>query len=517
MSNISGISLTLDGQPVTLPHTFESVVGFTRTIGATSPQFANSIEYRFVSWSDGGAESHQIQTPATSTTYTATFSMVPTLLSASFTASADGFVYQDDAFRGTAQPAYASGAYLSTGGYTGGSLKVQLGGLDNNTILNMSGGWSRAFSLASPANLTLSFRYYLVQAPHYEADEFSQALVSLDGQLHGLLPNDFVARVAGDGNGGPSISTGWQQFTVTIPNVQAGMHTLRIGGFNNKKTFNDEITEIFIDDVVMTGASPPPLTSITVTPSSASVAPGATLQFSAQGRDQMGNAVSVAPFWSVSGGGSMTQTGLFTAAGTAGGPFTVTASQGGVSGTATVAVVPAFIDARFTSSSDGFVYQDDAFRGTAQPAYASGAYLSTGGFTGGAVKVELGGINDSTILNMSGGWSRTFVLASPTGLTLSFRYNLVQAANYEADEFSQALVSLDGQLYGTAPNDYVAQVVGNGNGGSSISTGWRLFTVTIPNVQAGTHTLRIGGFNNKKTFNDEKTEIFVDDVLLVTQ
>ena len=48
-------------------------------------------------------------------------------------------------------------------------------------------------------------------------------------------------------------------------------------------------------------------------------------------------------------------------------------------------------------------------------------------------------------------------------VTLSFRYNLTQAANYEADEFSQALLSLDGALIGVAPNDYIVEIVGDGN------------------------------------------------------
>jgi serine protease AprX len=42
--------------------------------------------------------------------------------------------------------------------------------------------------------------------------------------------------------------------------------------------------------------------------------------------------------WSVSGGGSIDQNGLFTAGSTAGGPFTVTAAGGGKTGTASVTV-----------------------------------------------------------------------------------------------------------------------------------------------------------------------------------
>ena len=94
----------------------------------------------------------------------------------------------------------------------------------------------------------------------------------------------------------------------------------------------------------VTVTAPPVLTTITVSPSSASVQTGKTQQFSATGLDQFGNPVSPQPTftWSVGGGGTITSPGgLFTAGSTAGGPFTVTASSGSVSGTASVTVTSA--------------------------------------------------------------------------------------------------------------------------------------------------------------------------------
>ncbi len=66
------LSLRLDGQPVTAPSTFQAVVGIVRTIGAATPETVGGTTYEFVSWSDGGAASHNISTPAVNTTYTAT-------------------------------------------------------------------------------------------------------------------------------------------------------------------------------------------------------------------------------------------------------------------------------------------------------------------------------------------------------------------------------------------------------------------------------------------------------------
>jgi GMP synthase C terminal domain len=67
----AGLALTLDGQPVTTPTTVTGVVGIERDLGAAEQ--ANGRRYRFDSWSDGQAASHTIATPASSTTYTATF------------------------------------------------------------------------------------------------------------------------------------------------------------------------------------------------------------------------------------------------------------------------------------------------------------------------------------------------------------------------------------------------------------------------------------------------------------
>jgi glucose/arabinose dehydrogenase len=68
-----GLQLTLDGQPFVAPMTFVGVVGMLRTIGAPSPQTVGGSTYAFRAWSDGGAQTHQITTPATATTYTARY------------------------------------------------------------------------------------------------------------------------------------------------------------------------------------------------------------------------------------------------------------------------------------------------------------------------------------------------------------------------------------------------------------------------------------------------------------
>ena len=72
-TNPAGLALRLDGQPVVTPLTIDAVVGIDRTIDAPTPQTAGSTNYAFVSWSDSGAATHPISTPAADTTYTATY------------------------------------------------------------------------------------------------------------------------------------------------------------------------------------------------------------------------------------------------------------------------------------------------------------------------------------------------------------------------------------------------------------------------------------------------------------
>lgn len=71
----AALQLRLDGQPVGSSTAFDSVVGMQRTIEAL-PQTVGGVGYAFTAWSDGGAASRAILTPAVATTYTASFTAV---------------------------------------------------------------------------------------------------------------------------------------------------------------------------------------------------------------------------------------------------------------------------------------------------------------------------------------------------------------------------------------------------------------------------------------------------------
>jgi hypothetical protein len=173
------------------------------------------------------------------------------LLSANFDSSSDGFTYLDDVFRGTSQPGYADGAYQTDGGINGGGLQVILGGVDSEIVQDISGGWQTSFSLAASSSVTLTFWCKLIQSADYESEEISQVLVSVDGVLLGLPPNDFITQIFGNGNGGADETTGWQLVTIELGPLAAGSHTLVIGGYNNQKTYDNEFSVILIDEIVL--------------------------------------------------------------------------------------------------------------------------------------------------------------------------------------------------------------------------------------------------------------------------
>ena len=120
----------------------------------------------------------------------------------------------------------------------------------------------------------------------------------------------------------------WQTVPVTISNLTTDIHSLRLsvvsGDFNiNWMTFTSTFT--------------PALTTISVTPNPAIVANGSTQQFAAQGYDQRGGVMAGTYVWATTGGGTINQSGLFTAT-TVGEGFRVSATSGAISGSSAVSV-----------------------------------------------------------------------------------------------------------------------------------------------------------------------------------
>ena len=128
---------------------------------------------------------------------------------------------------------------------------------------------------------------------------------------------------------GESTSTPYELTWSSVPMGDYSITARAIDGANNAATSG-------VVRVSVVG----PLGRIGVTPATVSLAPGATQQFVAAGADVLGHVVQPQPIfsWSVSGGGTIDATGLFTAGLSPGGPFDVVATSGGIAGTSAVSV-----------------------------------------------------------------------------------------------------------------------------------------------------------------------------------
>lgn len=112
--------------------------------------------------------------------------------------------------------------------------------------------------------------------------------------------------------------------------LPAGAHTITVRATDNEDATRSVSIKIYVGT--------PVLTSITVSPSAATLEVGEVRQFTAAGKDQFGLPFAFEANWSVAGGGSIDDEGLFTAS-FPGGPFIVVAEAGGLSGTSEVTII----------------------------------------------------------------------------------------------------------------------------------------------------------------------------------
>jgi hypothetical protein len=75
----SGLRLSLNGTAIRAPRTVTSWEGYGLRVGAAGQKDRYGRTLRFYRWSDGGAATHTVTTPASATTRTASFRYVPTL------------------------------------------------------------------------------------------------------------------------------------------------------------------------------------------------------------------------------------------------------------------------------------------------------------------------------------------------------------------------------------------------------------------------------------------------------
>jgi hypothetical protein len=162
-SNPTGRQLIIDGVSVTGTVTYNWTVGSVHTISTTSPQFQGNTQYLWTSWSDGGAMTHTITVPTTSTSRTANFTKKHKVTTQSSNtslgttsaspATADQFYTEGTVLSVSAAP--LSGACLT--GWTGvtapASSPVQL---TVNQPYSVTGNFQTGAVTISPSTATVS-------------------------------------------------------------------------------------------------------------------------------------------------------------------------------------------------------------------------------------------------------------------------------------------------------------------------------------------------------------------------
>ncbi len=133
-----GLSLTVGSSTAVAPFTRSVIVGSTNSISAPTPQAKDGANYRFVSWSDGGAQTHNLTAPPAATTYSALLEPAPSPT-------------ETEVVRLAGQDRYATAAAIS-GVHTPGAGTVFVAtGADYPDALAVA---ARAGSLGAPVLLT---------------------------------------------------------------------------------------------------------------------------------------------------------------------------------------------------------------------------------------------------------------------------------------------------------------------------------------------------------------------------
>jgi hypothetical protein len=244
-----------------------------------------------------------------------------------------------------------------------------------------------------------------------------------------------------------------------------------------------------------------PLASIVVTPTPVTLLVGATQQYVAVGKDAYGNVVAFTPNWAVvAGGGTIGNTGLFTA-GTVAGLFTntVQASSGNITGTATVTVTAGALATivvtpnpvtllagttqTFTASGKDVNGNAVAFTPVWSVVNGGGTIDAAAGiFTAGAAAGTYAATVKATSGALSGTATVTVTIPPPALVTISVTPNPATLQTGATQQFAAAGADGNGNAFAITP---VWSVV---NGGGTINASTGLFTA---GGVAGTYTSTI--------------------------
>lgn len=252
-SNVANAQLTLDGNPITAPFQFMGVEGIIRTLGVVTPQTSGGTTYDFVSWSDGGAATHEITTPNNDTTFTALFQ--PT---------ASNVVFSDDFEaargwtltagmnpattgrwqRGDPQATSSNGITLQPGTCAGPSVNCLVTGLTAGSAVgsnDVDGGQtsiqSPPIALPATGNINLTFQFFFAHLNNAtSADFFRVRVVGNNGVAQTVYSRGgTAANVAGVWGSRTVSLNAWagQTIQLRVDTVDAGTASLIEGGIDS--------------------------------------------------------------------------------------------------------------------------------------------------------------------------------------------------------------------------------------------------------------------------------------------
>jgi aminopeptidase S len=221
-----------------------------------SPQTSEGQTYQFSSWSDDGAQTHEIDTPTDDTTYTATLNLggQSPLFEDDFE-TARGWIRTPGANtattglwqRGDPQPTTQNGVNLQLDHCYGGSTNCMITGLVasvnagvNDIDNGLASMQSPAIAIPSDGSVTLSFKYYLGYIDTAtSADYFRVRAVGSNG-----VPVTLFQKPASSSN----VAAAWRSQSVSLTRFAGQTITLRFEAADSSSN-GGTVIEAGFDDV----------------------------------------------------------------------------------------------------------------------------------------------------------------------------------------------------------------------------------------------------------------------------
>ncbi len=111
----------------------------------------------------------------------------------------------------------------------------------------------------------------------------------------------------------------------------------------------------------------------------------------------------------------------------------------------------------------------------------------------------------------SGAWSRTMVVTASGDVRVSLDYRMRMGEGFEADEFGEFIIEIDGVRWGRDVHDSLVHLQGaTGN----LDTGWLSAQFLVPQLVQAEHVITLGAFNNQATDGDEFVEVYIDNLVV---